>query len=172
MLHLLIVTLAGLSSLWVLMLSYIFTGLEFRFARYDFHLSFGTFQYPVLTLNFNFLSRFFFKPVKRTVIDLSLHLFCSKLFLSETRRKSTFFSNTHSLISASFSSFKIFGKTFLTDAVSKTFSYLFLINNSKLLMFVFLALYKGVYLVSSFGGDKNKLLFLSFLSSFCLPEVN
>ena len=47
---------------------------------------------------------------------------------------------------ASFSSFDMFGRTFLTAAVSNIYFPIFSINNSKLLMFVSLVLYKGVYL--------------------------
>ena len=87
--------------------------------------------------------------------------------------------NTYCLIiarsnffNASFSSFDMFGRTFLTAAVSNISFSLFSINNSKLLMFVSLALYKGVYLSCRNGGDENELLILLLLLSIGWMEVD
>ena len=73
---------------------------------------------------------------------------------------------------ASFSSFDMFGRTFLTAAVSNISFSMFSINNSKLLMFVSLALYKGVYLACCTGGDENELLILLLLLSVGSMEVD
>ena len=80
----------------------------------------------------------------------------------------------HDLISfnASFSPFDMFGRTFVTAAVLNTSVSMFSINNSKLLMFVSLGLYKDAYLASRTGGDENELLILLLLHPLGSMEVD
>ena len=66
----------------------------------------------------------------------------------------------------------MFGRTFLTAAVSNIYFSLFSINSSKLLMFVSLAQYEGVYLVCHNGCDENELLILLLLLSLGSMEVD
>ena len=66
----------------------------------------------------------------------------------------------------------MFGRSFLTAAVANISYSMFSTNNSKLLIFVSLALYKGVHLVCRTGGDENELLILLLLLSLGSMEVD
>ena len=66
----------------------------------------------------------------------------------------------------------MFGRTFVTAAVLNTSVSMFSINNSKLLMFVSLGLYKDAYLASRTGGDENELLILLLLLPLGSMEVD
>ena len=66
----------------------------------------------------------------------------------------------------------MFGRAFLTAVVSNISFSMFTIINSKLMMFVSLALYKGSYLVCRIGGDKNELEILLLVLSLGSMEVD
>ena len=66
----------------------------------------------------------------------------------------------------------MFGRAFLTGVVSNISFSMFSIINSKLMMFVSLALYKGEYLVYRIGGDENELEILLLVLSLGSMEVD
>ena len=66
----------------------------------------------------------------------------------------------------------MFGRAFLTGVVSNISFSMFSIINSKLMMFVSLALNKGEYLVCRIGGDENELEILLLVLSLGSMEVD
>ena len=66
----------------------------------------------------------------------------------------------------------MFGRAFLTGVVSNISFSMFSIINSKLMMFVSLALYKGEYLACRIGGDENELEILLLVLSLGSMEVD
>ena len=66
----------------------------------------------------------------------------------------------------------MFGRTFLNAAVSNISFSIFSINNLRLLMFVSLALYKGVYLGCRIRDVENELVILILVLLFGSMEID